>query len=344
MKIMNPKPQRAPNQDHFDKVIGYGIFSGGLDSLLASKLLQEQGIEVRLLTFSTPFFGPEKAIASARSIGLPLQVVDLTADHLEMMKNPKHGFGRFMNPCIDCHALMFRRAGQIMMEEQGQFLFSGEVLGQRPKSQNRRALDIVSSLSGFADYILRPLSARCLPQTSIEAQGLVDRSGLLGFQGRTRKPQMGLAEQYGLTDYPSPAGGCLLTDPGFSRRLRDIFDRNPDMDPRHIELLKWGRHFRLPGGSKLIVGRNHAENQAIERLALPGDYMFKAADFPGPTALGPGTRPDDDDLGLAADITLSYSAAPAGLSGGVLVIQNNKTTTITAQSTSKEPYSEFMVQ
>ncbi|MBU2550707.1 MAG: tRNA 4-thiouridine(8) synthase ThiI [Proteobacteria bacterium] len=320
---------------------GYGIFSGGLDSILAAALLQEQGRELVLLTFSTPFFGPERALVSARALGLRARVVDLTAPHMEMLQQPRHGYGRFMNPCIDCHALMFRRAGEIMAAEGGDFLFSGEVLGQRPKSQNRRALDIVAHESGYADFILRPLSARVLPPTRTEELGLVDRDRLQGFSGRTRKPQMELAARYGIKDYPSPAGGCLLTDPIFSRRLKELAGQGPLLDPRDVELLKWGRHFRLPDGLKAIVGRKKAENEALEGLFRPGDVMFKVASAPGPTVLIPAGEPEDP--GLAASMTVSYSDAPDGEPAAVRVIGALGERTVAARGLPKKDFAHFMI-
>ena len=326
--------------------VGYQIFSGGLDSMLAVAVLRDQGVDVRLLTFVTPFFGAERARRSAQALGLETRPVDITASHLEMMMAPKHGFGRFANPCIDCHALMFRRAGEIMTAEGGDFLFSGEVLGQRPKSQNRRALDIVAHASGYAEVILRPLSALLLPPTRPEAEGLVDRERLLGLSGRTRKPQMELAEKYGLSDYPSPAGGCLLTDPIFSRRLKEVMARTPEggpLDPHQVELLKWGRHFRLPGGAKLVVGRNRGENETLEGLAEPGDTIVKAAGFPGPSVILSGSRASAEDLETAAGVTLAYSDAPEGTETQVRLIESGRERVVQAVARPKKEFAEAMV-
>jgi tRNA U34 2-thiouridine synthase MnmA/TrmU len=197
------------------------VFSGGLDSMLASELIRAQGIEVLALFFETPFFASPQARKSAESIALPIKVVDITDTHLEMLKNPRHGYGGHMNPCIDCHALMIRTAGEMLEQEGASFIITGEVMGQRPMSQNLKALSMVASESGFQKLILRPLSAKRLPITLPEEEGWVDRERLLGFSGRSRKPQMELAERLHITEYPSPAGGCLLTDEVFSRRLKD---------------------------------------------------------------------------------------------------------------------------
>lgn len=322
-------------------VIAYGIFSGGLDSLLATRLLLDQGIDVRLITFVTPFFGARRAQVSAGLIGLATRPVDITGLHLAMLRKPKHGFGRFMNPCIDCHALMFNQAGRIMAAEGGDFLFSGEVLGQRPMSQNLPALGIVARDSGFPQHIVRPLSALRLAATPIEQAGLVDRERLLGLSGRSRKPQMALAASYGLTGYPSPAGGCLLTDPIFSNRLRELRAASPDYGEREVELLKYGRHFRLPAGGKLVVGRKKSENEAIESLGRAEDFLLTAVDVPGPTALLIGVG--GADLALAASITVAYSDAEPLTPYAVQVLRNGQAVLVTAAGGPKEGYAEFMI-
>lgn len=332
---------------------GYGLFSGGLDSILAARMLIEQGVKVRVVTFTTPFFGADRAIVSARSIGLEPIVEDLTDSHLQMLINPKYDYGRFMNPCIDCHALMYRRAGEIMTAQNGDFLFSGEVLGQRPKSQNRRALDLVAKESGYAAYILRPLSAKLLPPTRMELEGKVDRERLSGISGRSRKPQTALASEYGVTDYPSPAGGCLLTDTIFSRRLKELLDNDVEAGGvpavRDIELLKYGRHFRIPGGKKIIVGRNKNENEAIESLTLPHDLTCKVANRPGPTVLIPYAAADggigipEKDLARAASMTVSYSDAEDHEPVPVRVILDGNEMPIEAMGAPKSLFAGMMI-
>ncbi|MCW8892049.1 MAG: thiamine biosynthesis protein, partial [Deltaproteobacteria bacterium] len=198
-----------------------GLISGGLDSGLAAMALMRQGIEVTGISFVTPFFGSDKAKKSAEAIGYPLIIEDIGAIHLEMVKTPQYGYGRNMNPCIDCHAMMFRLAGERMDKDGFDFLFSGEVLGQRPKSQNPNALKSVAKLSGFANRVLRPLSAKLLPITPMEESGIVDREQLLDIHGRSRKRQQALAKEWGYLDYPESGGGCLLTEEGFSNQLRD---------------------------------------------------------------------------------------------------------------------------
>ena len=320
---------------------GYGIYSGGLDSMLSARVLMDQGIGVVLLTYATPFFGPEKALESGKIVGIQPRVLDLTEAHLHVLKNPKHGYGRYMNPCIDCHALMFRRAAEIMMEEGGDFVFSGEVLGQRPMSQNRQALDLVARESGVGDYILRPLSAKALPETRMEQDGLVVREQLLGLTGRSRKPQMELAARYGWRDYPTPAGGCLLTDPVFSRRLKELTGPGWAVDLREMEMLKWGRQFRLPGGAKLVVGRNQRENEALENLVRPDDIIFRVEGVPGPMVmLVHGGSADWDQ---AAMIAVSYSDAPDFETCPVRIFGGGADTIIQTEGRPKHEFADLMI-
>jgi len=196
-----------------------GLCSGGLDSRLAALVLRNQGIEVEWITFSTPFFSAAKAQQASQLLNIPLRVKNITQTYLKMLNNPHCGFGKQMNPCLDCHALMFREAGAIMKAEKFDFLFSGEVLGQRPMSQTKPSLRYVEKNSGFEGYILRPLCAKRLTETIPEREGIVDRELLLDISGRSRKRQIKLAAEFGLKDYPAPAGGCLLTDKNFSIRL-----------------------------------------------------------------------------------------------------------------------------
>jgi len=260
------------------------LLSGGLDSMLAAELLRRRGVEVVGLAFRSPFFGSEKAERAARRLGIPLQVEDITEPHLEVVKNPRFGYGRNLNPCIDCHALMVRRALERMEELGAWFIATGEVLGERPKSQNRRALDLVARHSGAGDLLLRPLSARLLPETRPEREGWVRREDLLDLSGRSRRRQMELAEEWGIVDYENPAGGCLLTDPGFSSRLRELMARVPGFDRHDAELVKLGRQF-WTGDTLIVLGRRHEENLRLRETALPSDLLLREKDRPGPTAL-----------------------------------------------------------
>jgi tRNA U34 2-thiouridine synthase MnmA/TrmU len=301
------------------KVRALGLCSGGLDSILAALVLRQQGIEVAWISFETPFFPATKARAAARMTGIPLSVVNITAVYLPMLRNPACGYGKHMNPCMDCHALMFRLAGERLAAEGYDFLFSGEVLGQRPMSQTRTALRYVEKHSGYQGLILRPLSARKLPETLPELDGRVDRSRLLDLAGRSRKPQIELARALGVCEYPAPAGGCLLTDKGYAKRLRDLFDHTPEPTAAQLELLKHGRHFRLAGGVKVIVGRTHADNLEIlkHRDALT-DITLKVQSYPGPVSLVPG-QAGPTVIHQAAAICAGYSRAPRGQEVVVLV-------------------------
>jgi tRNA U34 2-thiouridine synthase MnmA/TrmU len=215
-----------------------------------------------------------------------------------------------MNPCIDCHALMLKKAGQKMEELKADFIFTGEVLGQRPMSQTKQSLHIVSKLSGYEGYILRPMSARLLPETIPERENKVDRERLSDIQGRGRKRQIQMAAQYGITGYSSPGGGCLLTDSIFSRKLKDLFHHHADFKIRDLELLKSGRHLRLDEKTKIIVGRHKKDNDAIGNLVEHDDIVIKMRDFPGPLTLVP-TGCNEENMRKAASICAMYSDAPA---------------------------------
>lgn len=289
-----------------DKIKAVALFSGGLDSILAVKLIQEQGIEVKGVNFKTPFFGLDEAFMIAKDLDLDLKIIDITGELLEILKNPKHGFGKNMNPCIDCHTLMFKKAGEYMTKIGASFVFSGEVLGERPMSQNRNSLSIIERASGFGGRILRPLSALLLPETIPEKEGLVDRNKLWDISGRSRKRQMELAAKMNLKDYPSPAGGCKLTEPEFSKRLRDLFGQEK-FSLKEVELLKLGRHFRLGRDIKLVVGRNKEENEQLKDFFQDGDFLFKAKNLKGPISLlKKGNKIDDEIIEKSCQITARY--------------------------------------
>ena len=294
------------------KVRALGLCSGGLDSILSALVLRDQGIEVEWIAFETPFFSADKARRASQQCDVPLRVRDITQIYLEMLKSPPAGYGKYMNPCMDCHSLMFRLAGDEMNHSGFQFLFSGEVVGQRPMSQTKPSLRYVEKHSGYDGDIVRPLSGRLLPETTPEKNGWVDREGLLDISGRGRKRQIALARQYGVHDYPAPAGGCLLTDVGYSARLRDYMAHNENMTARALHLLKHGRHLRLSPTTKLIVGRNRHENDAIQKLLAPQvDVVFRTRNFPGPMCLIPDGG-DPDTYPLSAAICAGYGKAPSG--------------------------------
>ncbi|MBW2647198.1 MAG: tRNA 4-thiouridine(8) synthase ThiI [Deltaproteobacteria bacterium] len=301
------------------KVRALGLCSGGLDSILAALVLKKQGIAVEWITFETPFFSAEKALKASEMTGIPITVRQITSTYLEMLKNPRCGYGKNMNPCLDCHALMFRLAGEVMKSKGMDFLFSGEVMGQRPMSQTKPSLRYVEKHSGFDGYILRPLSAKRLPETIPEKQGLVNRELLLDLSGRSRKPQIQLAAEFKIVQYPAPAGGCLLTDKIYSIRLKDLIDHGDSDEESDYHLLKYGRHFRLNRSVKLVVGRTRKENEQLFKLYRPEtDFILKTCRIPGPVVFMPYGG-SSDDISLAACICASYSKAGKGISVDVQV-------------------------
>ena len=289
-----------------------GLLSGGLDSRLAVKLLVDQGIEVEALSYLTLFCTCTsksscrlEAKKAAEDLGVPIKVINTTEEFLRIIEKPKHGYGKNMNPCIDCRLLMFKKAGEYMRESGAAFVFTGEVVGERPMSQRLDAMRLIEKESGLSGYILRPLSAKLLPPTVPEEKGLVDRDKLMDIRGRSRKPQMALAEELGMKDYPCPAGGCLLTDAGFSARLRDLLEHEGRLTVPEVKLLKHGRHFRLSPSAKAVVGRDQADNAKLELLAREGDWLMKAVEVEGPLTLVRGEA-SDADLNLAARLTARY--------------------------------------
>ena len=293
------------------KAKGIGLLSGGLDSILAVKVLQDQQIDLLGLTFVTPFFGPSEGMAAGRMAEIEMRPFDISAVHLEMLKNPRYGYGSRLNPCIDCHGLMLREAAKILQAEGADFLFTGEVLSQRPMSQRRDSLRSVEKLSGLLGRILRPLSAKLLPPTIVEEEGLIDRNQLLAIQGRSRRPQRELAQKYGLKGYPQPGGGCILTNESFANRLRKLLEIDPGASVHEVEMIKWGRAFFLRNKTLCMVGRNESENLKLESLAGARDIVLKAREHRGPTCvILPPAGPID--LEEAASIAVSYGDAPEG--------------------------------
>ena len=325
-----------------DKKRSLGLFSGGLDSMLAATVLREQGIAVAGVVFITPFFGAERARESAAHLGLPLIEQDITEVYYPLLINPPRGFGSQHNPCIDCHILMLREAATIMAAQGFNFLYTGEVLGQRPMSQHRGALNVVARESGCPELVLRPLSAKLLAPTRPELEGWVDRELLLDISGRGRKRQMELASRYGITNYPSPAGGCLLTDPGYAARLKELLTHTRKPSRRDLELLKWGRHFRLPGGVKVVVGRTHKENEAISLLLAPGDLVLRVQGYPGPLVLVPGAS-NLEGATEAAALTASYSDAPEGQEVAVTTRQEGNIHQLKATAAPKDRFKEWLI-
>ncbi|MBN1455935.1 MAG: 7-cyano-7-deazaguanine synthase [Methanomicrobia archaeon] len=286
------------------------LLSGGLDSILATKLVLDQGIEVVAVTFVLPFTAENVDYASkiAERFDITHLKVEVGPDYFEVIRNPKHGYGSGMNPCIDCRIYLLKEAKRIADVLGAKFIVTGDVLGERPMSQHRKALTLEEREAGLEDLILRPLSAKLLPVTIPECEGWIDREKLLSISGKSRKPQIALAEQYGLQDaYPAPAGGCLLTDKEYAAKVRDLFEHTERVTNRDIQILRLGRHFRF-GIAKIIVGRNERENSLLIALKMSNAYMFEVPDCGSPITIVEGAS-DPETIKLAARLTARYSDA-----------------------------------
>ena len=291
-----------------------GLLSGGLDSTLAVQLMVEQGVEVIAVKFTSPFCqcdsaGCCHAAQVAERLGIPLKLLPKGDAYLRLLRDPPHGRGSNMNPCIDCRIYMLRLTKTYMEEIGAAFIFTGEVLGQRPMSQHRQAMDLIAREAGLEGRLLRPLCAHHFPPTEAENNGWVDRARLLDITGRSRKPQLALAAERGIKDFSCPAGGCLLTDPRFSMRLRDCFAHQAELTGRDIALLKVGRHFRV-GGSKIVCGRDQRENEMLQRQKTAAEWLFESIDRAGPTVLLQG-EVGEAAVQFAAEVTAAYSDGPA---------------------------------
>jgi len=287
-------------------VLAIALVSGGLDSILAAKVVEGLGIKVLPVHFQIPFCHRNKL---SFNFGPGLKNIILGEDFLDVIRRPRHGFGANLNPCIDCKILMLKRAKVLMQELGAKFIVTGEVLAQRPMSQHRKALLTIEKESGLEGLLLRPLSAQLLEETIPEKEGWVDRAKLLRFNGRSRKPQVELAKSLNIQNYAQPAGGCLLTDPEFSKRLKDLITHK-ELNLANVELLKIGRHFRLTDQAKLVVSRDELEGLALEANALSSDLIFKPPqEICGPTALGRG-KFDEQLILMANAIVSSYSDRP----------------------------------
>jgi len=289
-----------------------GLLSGGLDSTLAVKLILDQGIDVVVLKFTSPFCLCDRkgrcfAVEVAEKLNVPLRMMYKGQEYLRVIRNPKYGYGSGMNPCIDCRIYMLKKAKRYAEEIDAGFIFTGEVLDERPMSQHYRALKIIEREAGLEGKIVRPLSAKLLPKTEAEKKGWIDRNKLLAIRGRSRKPQIALAEKLGISDYPCPSGGCLLTYKEFANKVRDLFRHKRRVTLRDIELLKVGRHFRL-GKSKIIVGRNRVENEALLRMKNKTDHVFEVPDVGSPITILQGEKPREA-VKLAVRLTAAYSDA-----------------------------------
>ncbi len=296
------------------RVKAIGLLSGGLDSILATEMILKQGIDVTAFNVRSPFCLCKKdgcaAVDAAKQLKVPLKMVAAGNDYLRMLRNPKHGYGRNMNPCIDCRIFLFKRAKKYAKEIGAEIIFTGEVLDERPMSQHYPAMKLIEKEAGLEGKVLRPLSARLLPETDVEKKGLVDRSKLLDIQGRSRKPQFKLAEEFNIKDFPCPAGGCLLTYEEYAKKIRDLFKYKKQVSMADIALLRIGRHFRI-GKNKFVVGRQEAENKLLVARKTKNEYYFELPDIVGPITIlqGPKTK---KAIETAAKLTAFYSDAKTG--------------------------------
>ena len=325
------------------------LLSGGLDSQLAVRMMQEQGFEVSAVAIKTPFCDFDcgrgcgfEIRERADDLNVNLKTVYLGDEYIEMLKHPKYGIGAGFNPCIDCRAMMFNAAKKHMDEIGAEFIISGEVLGQRPMSQHGPALRTIEKESGLVGKIVRPLSAALLPETDPEKNGLIKRENLGIIKGRTRRAQLDMAKKYGIENPPNAGGGCLLTDPTFGLRAKDLFAHTETPTINDIDLLKVGRHFRFNEQTKFVVGRNKDENEMIKVIALPGDILFQARDHMGPVSILRGKNADVY-VKFASSITLRYSDAPKGEQASVIINKNNTKEEIIVQHAEEESYIKFRI-
>jgi tRNA U34 2-thiouridine synthase MnmA/TrmU len=318
MLIRNYEPRAISKKLNMPKAIA--LYSGGLDSTLAILVAMRQGIEVTAITFLTHFgcdisdksSCSKNPFAASEKFGFDVKLCHLSDKFIDIVKNPKFGHGKNMNPCIDCRILMLKEAKEFMKMTGADFIITGEVRYQRPMSQRRDTFPKIDREAGLKGYVLRPLSARLLKPTIPEQMGIVNRELLCNFHGRSRKPQMALAKEMGLTEYPAPAGGCLLTDPLYSYRLKELLTHNPSPSVKDINLLRIGRHFRISDNYRIIVGRDENENNTIQSLAENDDYLLWVDGFGSPLTIvcaNADDNPTDEDLKLAASICARYSDA-----------------------------------
>jgi tRNA-uridine 2-sulfurtransferase len=333
--------------DEKKKVVA--LLSGGLDSQLAVRMMQEQGFEVSAVAIKTPFCDFDcgrgcgfEIRERADDLNVNLKTVYLGDEYIEMLKHPKHGIGAGFNPCVDCRTMMFDAAKKHMEEIGAEFIISGEVLGQRPMSQHAPSLRTIEKDSGLIGKIVRPLSAGLLPETDPEKNGLIKRENLGMIKGRTRRAQLEMAKKYGIENPPNAGGGCLLTDPTFGLRAKDLFSHTETPTINDIDLLKVGRHFRLDEQTKFVVGRNKDENEMIKAIALPDDILLQARDHMGPVSILRGKNADMH-VKFASSITLRYSDAPKGKQATIIISKNNITNEISTDHAEEESYIKFRI-
>ena len=334
-------------KDEKKKVVA--LLSGGLDSQLAVRMMQEQGFDVSAVAIKTPFCDFDcgrgcgfEIRERADDLDVNLKTVYLGDEYIEMLKHPKHGIGAGFNPCVDCRTMMFDAAKKHMEEIGAEFIISGEVLGQRPMSQHAPSLRIIEKESNLVGKIVRPLSAGLLPATDPEKDGLIKRENLGMIRGRTRRNQLQMAKEYGIENPPNAGGGCLLTEPQFGVKAKDLFEHTETPTINDIDLLKIGRHFRLDEKTKFVVGRNKDENEMIKAIALPGDILMEARDHVGPVSILRGDSAKDH-VKFASSVTLRYSDAPKDQTSVVTVKNEKLSEEISTESAKEESYIKFRI-
>lgn len=328
------------------KIKALVLFSGGLDSILAAMLLKERGIEVTGITFIHPFSTWEHADEWARKTGIKLVKKEVDDRFFRMVREPKHGYGSNMNPCIDCKIYMMKRAQEHADKNGFDFIATGEVVGERPFSQMKERLMQIEKEAGLQGRIVRPLSGGILPPTEAEEKKVVKREWLLDISGRGRDRQFELAEGFGIKDFPQPSGGCLLTDPSYARRLAELLEHKERLEWVDAEILKIGRHFRA-GGDKIVVGRKEEENKKLERIAGKKNLTWmEVTDFGSPvTVLFPRTRkPGKELIGIGASLTVRYSDAPEGKVAAVTVRAGKTRSELKAKAMSEEKANSLMIK
>jgi len=301
-----------------------GLLSGGLDSALATRIMTSLGFEVTALNFSSPFCNctrkdhgcRNEARRLADELGIVARVEFLGQEYIDLVRNPRFGYGKNMNPCVDCRIMIFKKAKTVMEQIGAAFIFTGEVVGQRPMSQKLDRLRLIDREAGLTGRVVRPLSARLLEPTLPEREGLIDREKMLAIHGRSRKEQIRISrEDFGVTENLCSSGGCMLTDEHFAGRMKDLLDHDDDASVKDARLLRLGRHFRVADGVKLVVGRNHDENQKLERMAAPGDFLFYPAshEVKGPLSVARGSF-GKEELARVGQVVARYCKGANGKS------------------------------
>jgi tRNA-uridine 2-sulfurtransferase len=330
-RLSNKISRVAEPQEFCMKRKAIALLSGGLDSTLAVKMMLDMGIDVEALNFTSPFCTctgknagcKSEAVRVAQEFNIPIKIVHKGLDYLEIVRNPRHGYGKGVNPCVDCRIYLLRKAKEYMLESGADFVITGEVLGQRPMSQRRDTLRVIERESGLEGLLLRPLSAQHFEPTIPEREGWVDREKLLAIKGRSRKDLFQLADDLDVKNYPCPAGGCLLTELSFVPKVQDIFDHCDELNLRDFRMLKIGRHFRIGERTKAIIGRDESDNKQLDASRLPDETSLFWMDGNTPHGVITGIQ-DEACLDLACRILLRYTRAEAGAMCRVSVVHNGR--------------------